>query len=166
MCGMGEPSTFEAIIIPHRSLSGRGLRWLAGFILVVSAGISLGLSDVGAWPAVGINGVEIALALYLLRRNARGRLASEVLILSGAGLRIVRTDVSGHRAERSLAPGWLRCSLEERPGRGPALWLAERGYRMEVGADLGDAEKRDLALALATALDRLRHPVFDNPQLR
>ena len=37
---------------------------------------------------------------------------------------------------------------------------------MEVGAELGEAEKRDLAEALNLALHRHRNPVFDNPQLR
>jgi hypothetical protein len=30
---------------------------------------------------------------------------------------------------------------------------------------LGEAEKRDLSVALAGALHRLRNPRFDNPQL-
>jgi hypothetical protein len=37
---------------------------------------------------------------------------------------------------------------------------------VEVGASLGEHEKRDLAEALRDALDRWRHPRFDNPQLR
>ena len=65
-----------------------------------------------------------------------------------------------------LDSAWLRATLEERPGRAPILWLASRGQRYEVGAQLGEAEKRDLAAALRSALRRLQHPVFDNPQLR
>lgn len=159
-------STFEALIIPHRSLGRNGLRYLVGFICVLSTGISVGLWSVGAWPAMAFNGAEIALAVVLLRRNARSARASELLMLSDAGLRIVRTDVGGRRVERTLQAAWLRTDLEERPGRTPALWLADRGTRMEVGAELGEAEKRDLAGALAAALHRHRHPVFDNPQLR
>jgi DNA-directed RNA polymerase subunit L len=37
---------------------------------------------------------------------------------------------------------------------------------VEVAAALGEAEKRDLANALTEALYRVKHPVFDNPQLR
>jgi hypothetical protein len=37
---------------------------------------------------------------------------------------------------------------------------------MEVGAALGEAEKRQLATALLQALERQRNPLFDNPQLR
>ena len=161
-----DATAFEAVIIPHRSLGRVGLRWLVGFIVLLSTGISAGLWFVGAWPAVLFNGAEILLAVVLLRRNARAAQASEILLLSPAGLRIVRTDVGGCRTERMLRSGWLSAVLEERAGRAPALWLSDRGQRMEVGAELGEIEKRDLAAALREALYQHRNPVFDNPQLR
>jgi len=159
-------AAFEAVIIPHRSLTRSGLRWLVGIICLLSTGISLGLYFIGAWPVIWFNAAEIALAVVLLRRNARASRASEMLLLSDVGLRIVRTDVSGRRVERTLQSAWLRAALEERPGRTPVLWLSDRGGRMEVGAELGEDEKRDLATALSAALYRHRHPTFDNPQLR
>ena len=162
-----QPSaTFEAVIIPHRSLTRAGLRRLVSFICLLSTMISLGLWYIGAWPVIGFNGAEIALALVLLRRNARASRASEMLLLSEEGLRVVRTDVTGRRVERRLQSAWLRAELEERTGRVPALWLSDRGGRMEVGAELGEAEKRDLAAALAAALHRHRNPRFNNPQLQ
>lgn len=157
---------FEAVIVPHRSLSTRGLSVLVGVLCGLSAVISMVLLWLGAWPAVGFCGVEIALAVALLRRHARGNRACELLLLSDEGLRVVRTDVRGRRVERALSPIWLRVMLEERPGRVPALWLHSRGRRMEVAAELGEEEKRQLADALRAALHRWRNPVFDNPQLR
>lgn len=159
-------ASFEAVIIPHRSLTRAGLQWLVGFICLLSTMISVGLWFIGAWPVIGFNGAEITLAVVLLRRNARAARASEMLLLSDDGLRVVRTDMAGRRVERRLQPAWLRAELEERAGRAPALWLSDRGGRMEVGAELGEAEKRDLATALAAALHRHRNPVFNNPQLR
>ena len=113
-------AVFEAVIIPHRSLTRAGLRWLVGFICLMSTMISAGLWYIGAWPVIGFNGAEIALALVLLRRNARASRASEMLLLSDEGLRVVRTDMAGRRAERRLQSAWLRAELEERPGRVPA----------------------------------------------
>ena len=159
-------ATFEAVIIPHRSLTRAGLQWLVGVICLLSAFISLGLWFIGAWPVIGFNGAEITLAIVLLRRNARASRASEMLLLSDDGLRIIRTDMGGRRVERTLQSAWLRAGLEERPGRAPALWLSDRGSRMEVGAELGEDEMRDLAAALKLALHRHRNPTFDNPQLR
>lgn len=157
---------FEAVIVPHRSLSPAGFRRLLGSLLLLSGMISTGLWYLGAWPVIGFNGAEVLLAFYLLRRNAAGARATEMLLLSDTGLMIVRTDASGRSWQRRLEPHWLRAYLEERPGRAPALMLQDRAKRMEVGAALGAEEKRQLAAALQEAIHRLRNPVFDNPQLR
>ena len=156
---------FEAVITPYRSLGRRGRRVLVGVILGLSGGLSVGLWWVGAWPAAGMDGVEIGLAVWLLRWHARQERASELLELTDAGLRVVRTDVRGRRTGVVLPAGWLRVVVEERAGRAPGLLLAARGQRVEVARALGEAEKRDLAQALAGALERWRRPEFDNPQL-
>lgn len=160
-----EAPHFEALITPHRSMGPAGLRRLVAFILIVSGAVSTGLFFAGAWPVVGFNGAEITLAIILLRRNARQRNTSERLVLSASRLRIIRTDLHGRQQTRSLHGAWLNAVLQERPGRTPALLLIERGRQLEVGKDLGEAEKRDLAEALKAALYRQRNPRFDNPQL-
>lgn len=158
--------TFEAAIVPHRSLSARGLRVLAAGLVLPSAGISLGLWLVGAWPVIGFTGLEAALAIWLVRRHALGARGSELLVLSDEGLHVVRVNAGGARSEHLVPPGWIRADLEERPGRTPALLVRSRGQDVEVAAALGEAEKRSLATALQEALRRQRAPVFDNPQLR
>lgn len=157
---------FEAVIVPHRSLSRRGMAVLISALCGLSAAITTAFWWFGAWPVAGFSGPEMLLALFLLRRNARGRRASELLLLDEAGLRIIRTDMRGHRSERTLPAAWLNVVLEEAPARVPRLLLATRGVREEVGRALGEEEKRDLAGALRAALHRWRNPVFDNPQLR
>jgi len=157
---------FEAVISPHRSLGRRGLLSLAAAIVLLSGVVTAGLWWLGAWPAVAINGVEIVLALVLLRWNARQARACEVLLLSDSGLRVTRIDVRGQRRERVLPTAWLRVVMLERRGRAPGLFLLARGVGLEIAQALGEAEKRNLAAALREALDRWRSPVFDNPQLR
>lgn len=160
------PPTFEAVITPHRSLGPIGLRNLVAFLLLLSGTISTGLWLIGAWPVVAFNGLEMLLAVYLLCRKAAERRVTERLVLSGNGLQVVRFDRAGRATTRRLDTGWLQAILHERPGRTPALLLVERGHQLEVGADLGEAEKRDLATALRAALHRQRNPRFDNPQLQ
>lgn len=157
---------FEALIVPHRSLSPRGLRILMAVICLLSALMVLRFWFIGAWPVVAFSVVEICLALFLLRLNAKRAGASELLLLSDEALRIVRTDRRGHRNERSLPVGWLNAVMEEPPGRVPKLLLVAHGVREEIAATLGEAEKRDLWAALRDALQGLRNPTFDNPQLR
>lgn len=156
---------FEAVIVPHRSLSARGLRLLLAAIVLI-CGINAAIFiRLGAWPVGGFTGVELLLAAALLRLNATSARASEMLLLSSRALRIVRTDPKGRREERVLSPAWMTVTLEERPGRVPGLWVGTRGEREEVGRVLGETEKRDLARALQEALHRWRNPHFDNPQL-
>ena len=165
---MAEPERllFEAVIVPHRSLSRRGVMIVAGALRGLGALISTLFWWLGAWPVAGFNGADVVLAAALLRYNARDRRESEVLHLTAATLRIIRTDRAGAHQERALPAPWLRVDLTERPGRVPALILAARGVREEVAARLGESEKRDLAESLAAALHAARNPRFDNPQLR
>lgn len=164
-----EPSgelLFEAAIVPHRSLSRRGLRILT-FAIVSLCGLTvLRFVLLRAWPVIGFSVVEIGFAIWLLRVNARQTRATELVLLYDAGLRVIRTSRSGQRSEVALPTAWLTVLLEEAAGRVPKLLLVNRGVREEIAAELGEVEKRDLAEALREALHRLRSPVFDNPQLR
>jgi uncharacterized membrane protein len=156
---------FEAVIVPHRSLSPRGMRrLLAALVACVTAGSSV-FWWLGAWPVMGFGGLELGLAAWLLRRNARDVRQSEIVLLTAQSLRIIRTDRHQGRTESSLQPAWLQVVLVERPGRVPGLFLASHGVSEEIARQLGEAEKRDLAGALRGALHRWRNPVFDNPQL-
>lgn len=160
-----ETCFFEAVIVPHRSLSRRGMRLLIGAIVALSVCTTSIFWWLGAWPVAGFNGVEITAAMLLLRHNARAVRANEVILLSDTRLWVIRTAIDGSRTEQEMAPGWLRVEVEERPGRVPGLFLGAHGARLEVAASLGEPEKLDLAGALKDALDRWRNPRFDNPQL-
>jgi uncharacterized membrane protein len=164
--GPGEGAIFEAVIVPHRSLSPLALRLLLALLLLAGCISAGAFWLVGAWPVAGFSGVEIPFAILLLSLNARGKRATEVLLLDAGGLRIRRTDSRGRHSETVVQATWLNVVLEERRGAVPRLWLATRGVREEVAASLGEAEKRDLADQLAAALHRWRNPHFDNPQLR
>jgi uncharacterized membrane protein len=157
---------FEAVIVPHRSLSPRGLRILIAAICLLSAVMALRFWFIGAWPVAGFSVIEVGLAIFLLRLNASRARSSELILLSADALRIVRTDKAGRRQERVLQIGWLNAVIDDPPGRVPRLLLVAHGVREEIAASLGEAEKRDLWAALSAALHQLRNPNFDNPQLR
>jgi len=161
-----EATLFEAVIVPHRSLSLRGLAILMVAIGLLCALIALRFWLIGAWPVAGFGVVEIGLAILLLRLNASRARASELVLLSEDVLRIVRVDQHGRGEERVLPVGWLNAVIEEPPGRVPRLLLVAHGMREEIATSLGEVEKRDLWGALRDALHRLRSPRFDNPQLR
>jgi uncharacterized membrane protein len=164
--GVMDETMFEAVIVPHRSLSRRGRRILLGVICAVCTINATVFVCIGAWPVGGFTGIELLLAAVLFSINTRAARASEILMLSASGLRIVRTDMHGAKTERSLSPAWLQVELRERAGRVPALLLMSHGKVEEIGRALGETEKRDLAEAVADALRRWRNPRFDNAQLR
>lgn len=157
---------FEAVIVPHRSLSPRGRAILLCAIAVLCGLTSLRFWLIGAWPVIGFSVLEVGLALWLIQLNARRARASELILLCENALRIVRIDARGRRQEQWLCPAWLNVVVEEAPGRVPRLFLAARNVREEIAVALGETEKRNLAAALGAALHEKRNPTFDNSQLR
>ena len=159
-------TVFEAVIVPHRSLAPRGRAILLGVIAgdLVLDGVVF--TAIGAWPVAGFAALELLVAMLLFALHMRAPQASELLLLTRRELRVIRTDAAGRRQTRVFPPAWLHAHIEERPGRAPDLLLIGAGVREPIGASLGEAERRDLASALAAALHDLRNPRFDNPILR
>ncbi|MBV8524338.1 MAG: DUF2244 domain-containing protein [Acetobacteraceae bacterium] len=159
-------TVFEAVIVPHRSLSRRGMRLLVAAIVTGSSVNAIRFWFWGAWPVVPFTLAGVVLALFLLQLNARRARSSETLRLSDHEFRVIRIEPNGRREERTLPAGWLRVDLQDSPGRVPRLWICDRNLCEEVGRALGEEEKRDLASALREAVHQLRNPRFDNVQLR
>lgn len=157
---------FEALIVPHRSLSARGMWRLTALIGGLGVLLSLRFWLIGAWPVTLFSVAELGLAVALLWISNRAPRGGELILLMDSAVRIVRTSAAGKREERVLPSAWLKVVLEERPGRAPGLLLVARGVREEVGTTLGEAERRDLARALSEAMHRARNPRFNNPQLQ
>ncbi len=164
--GRMEETLFEAAIVPYRSLSARGQRILLGVLTGLLMLGTLVFALVGAWPVGGFAGVELLAAILFFRWHARRMRAGELILLTPAALRIIRTAPDGTRRELVLPPTWLSAGMEERTGRAAALVVRGQGRAVEIAASLGEAERRDLAAALGEALHRLRNPVFDNEILR
>ncbi len=152
---------FEALIVPHRSLSATGRRRLTIALGGTCLLVGLRFWFLGAWPVMAFGGLEAAALLFLLHLNQRRSRASELVMLSADTLTVVRTAHSGARTEVALPSSWLNVRLEERAGRVPCLLVGLRDQWTEVGSVLGEAAKRDLAAALRAALHRARHPLFD-----
>ncbi len=152
------PPLFEAVIVPHRSLSRRGLVVLIAVLCVLSGGIALGAAAVGAWPVSGFAGAEVGAAAVLLLLSGRRSTAVQMLMLSTSEFRIVRIDGRRRSTERRLPAGWLAVSIRRRPGRVPALIVSTHGIEEEIAEALGEAQKLDLARALQESLDEMRQP--------
>ena len=56
---------FEAELHPHRSLSRKGLLLVLGGMMLGSLYVTTLMYFLGAWPVIGFNGADIALAIFL-----------------------------------------------------------------------------------------------------
>ena len=157
---------FEATIRPHRSLTRRAARRIVGGLFAAAGLSALVFFLLGAWPVTGFCGGELVLAATLLLLHARSARASELVLLGERNLRVIRTDPRGRRAVCEMPSAWLAVRLEERAGTVPRLLVGVRDRQVEIGRMLGETAKRDLAASLAEAVESMRRPRFDNPQLR
>jgi uncharacterized membrane protein len=156
---------FEALIVPYRSLTPKGVMIVAAAMLASSAAVGLRFWLLGAWPVVAISFVEVPLIALLLAINLRRARASELIMLNEQALTVVRTDPAGRREQVSLPSAWLRVDIEARAGI-PRVMLRSHGRGCEVGSFLHEPDKQALFEALRDALHGVRNPRFDNPQLR
>ena len=156
---------FEALIVPHRSLSPRGVATLIVALMVLLALVALRCWLLGAWPVVICSLLEVPLVVLLLAINVHRARASELILLSAQELTVIQVDPRGRRISFSLPAAWLRVDHENTEGASRVV-VKSRGKAREIGAFLHETEKQSLVRALGAALHNVKHPWFDNPQLR
>ena len=156
---------FEALIVPHRSLTRKGVMTVIAVLTVFSAAVALRFLLLGAWPVAAFSLLEIPLVCGLLAVNVRRARASELIMLTAQEITVIQTDPAGRRKQMSLPSAWLRVQLDA--GRGiPRVMLSSHGRDCEVGAFLHEPDRLSLFDALRDAVHGVRNPRFDNPQLR
>ena len=104
-----QPELFSALLTPHRSLNRTGFLVLMGFICVVSFAAGMVFLMLGAWPVVGIFGLDVLAIWWAFRinfRSARG--VCEEITVTASELRVRRVSHRGHVAEWVLNPLWVR----------------------------------------------------------
>src|SRR5689334_13806150 len=111
MTGEQRMPFFETAIMPHRSLTPRGLRIVIAVVCILCCLTTLRFLVVGAWPVIVFNAIEIGAAVLLLWINARRGRALEVIALSDDGVCITRTDASGRKESVEIASPWVQVIL-------------------------------------------------------
>src|SRR5829696_2040492 len=130
---------FATSLVPHRSLSPTGFRWLIRAAIAGNLAIGLPMLIVGAWPVLGFMGLDIWLLWFLFKRSYLDARRSETLLLTDRELIIDRVAPDGEREQ---------------------LVVASRGNRAVIGRFLAPAERERVAEQLKAALAEMRAPRY------
>ena len=148
---------FATSLVPHRSLSPEGFRWLIRGAVAANLMIGLPMWALGAWPVMGFMGLDVWLLWFLFKRSYLDARRSETLLLTDAELVIDRVSPNGDREQLRLDAYWLRVEWDEKDER---LVLTSRGNRAVIGRFLAPSERRNVRDQLKAALAGMRAPRY------
>ncbi len=162
------PATPERILldltlVPHRSLTQRGLFIVMMLLSGVSFVAGIVFFLIGAWPVIGFFGLDVLLIYIALKVNLKRARACEMLLLTDTAFTIERVSHHGKRRKITLQPYWLRVDLDDPPEHHSQVWLRSHGRQVAVGTFLSPDERVVLAELLKDALKRLREPYGVSP---
>jgi uncharacterized membrane protein len=140
------------VVLPHRSLSRVGLWLFMAAQSVAAGGFAVLAAVAGNVFAPAFAALELVLVGVCLHRAWRNSAAGEVIVLTPTRLEIARMGQAAPAAQ--FHPYWARLLLLPGNWRGAPTRLVVRshGRELEIGAFLGDAERRELAARLSAAL--------------
>src|SRR5215204_1741051 len=148
---------FATSLVPHRSLSPVGFRWLIRAAIAANLAIGLPMLILGAWPVLGFMGLDIWLLWWLFKRSYLDARRSETLVLTDSELLVDRVAPDGEREEHRLDAYWLRLDVTEE-----RLVVISKGNRLVIGRFLSPDARLALAEQLKVALAEMRAPRFEH----
>lgn len=151
------PLTFSATLSPHRSLSPNGFILLMTIVGAVSFIGGIAFLVMGAWPVLCFFGLDALLIFVAFRLNYRSGRIREVVDLSRDHLSLSRIHPSGRKETFGFNPAWVSVVLKERRNGSNVVCLASHGQAVPFGLFLTDAERREFAAALKTAIVEARN---------
>ena len=102
---------FATSLVPHRSLSPEGFKWLIRGAIAANLLIGLPMMLLGAWPVLGFMGLDVWLLWFMFKRSYLDARRSETLLLTDRELIIDRVAPDGEREQHRLDAYWLRSSF-------------------------------------------------------
>jgi uncharacterized membrane protein len=159
-----QPEIFSALLTPHRSLNRTGFVAVMAFVTFVSFVAGLAFLMMGAWPVLGVFGLDVLAIYWAFRVNFRRAKASEEILVTLSELRVRRISHRGHVVEFVLNPLWVRLDQISHAEYGiEKLYLVSKGRHLSIGSFLGPDEKASFAKALTAALQAAKRGPTHNP---
>lgn len=148
---------FAVQLSPHRAMNRQGIRWVVALAAGLAAIPGLTFFAMGAWPIVGLLGLDVALLHWALTRSLRDGDAFEVITLWPDHLDIRCVSAAGSETVHSFNPFFVRFLVErDSEDRVIGLRLVSRERQLEVGRFLNAEDKARFAVLFAPALARAR----------
>lgn len=143
---------------PYRSLSARGFVWfVGGTALLISVPLFAVLGTRVLWGLLPFVAAAVAGIWWALARSWRDGELTEMLILAGDRMTLVRRAPDGAEQRWEANPHWVAVRLYPTGGPVPNyLTLRGEGREVELGAFLSEAERVTLAGEVREALAALR----------
>ena len=86
---------FATSLVPYRSLTPEGFKWLIRVAVVANLAIGLPMLMFGAWPVLGFMGLDVLLLWLLFKRSYLDARRSETLVLTDHDLIVERVAPDG-----------------------------------------------------------------------
>lgn len=159
---------FEAVLVPHRSLSPAGFGLFIGLVAAVSFVAGAMFWRMGAWPVAGFLGLDVALIALAFRLNYRDGRATEEVSVSPTEIVFRRSGPNGAALEWRLATFHARLAVSRDPEAGvTAIRLSGQGRAETVGGFLDPESRTSFAAAFEAALAAARKgPDFSRASAR
>jgi uncharacterized membrane protein len=157
-----DPGNFEHVIFsatlrPHRSLGRRGFLILMAVIAALWFTTGLYFWTLGAWPVLGIFGLDFLVLWLAFKLNYRAARAYEEVEVSRGALVIRRVAPSGRSQEVRFNPLWVRLEIQSAEDEGVTrIHVLTRGERVPVGSFLNPEDRKSFAGAFGAALAEAR----------
>lgn len=138
-------------------MDGRGLRWVIALAAVMASIPGLTFYAMGAWPIVGLLGLDVLVLWWALSASLKSGDAYEEITLWPDALDIRRVSAKGRETSVSFNPFYVRLAVvRDSDNRVTALRLVTRGGETEIGRFLTPSDKDQFARAFANALHRAK----------
>lgn len=143
-------------IWPHRSLDRRGRAALLGFVAITATIVVLGSPVSAVLPLLAAPAFATgALWLALWSNNRAGR-RGEMIDIGPDIVRFTRLGPRGPEQTIEFATGWVRVATSSDRRVAHRITLAESGRTCSVGECLSPEERKALAAALMSNLEKAR----------
>lgn len=152
------PVIFDAVLMPHRSLSPRAFVILMSVVCGVSFVAGLAFFLMGAWPVVGFFGLDVVLIYLAFKANFRAARLYETVTVTPDELLVERVSPRGDAQRWRFQPAWLKVMMDDPPKHESQVTLRSHGRKLVIGSFLTPDERLDFAKALKQALAKAQAP--------